>query len=331
MHALFTKPVADAATFANLKKDILKDRKDQRTHDRYLLWAAYFYAQFGESSPYLKRLRAKDIEAFPLERALELIRSLPQWDYQVWYYGRRPLDDLLSLLEGIVPTNIQPPPFAIEYMTPQKWSQPRVFAIHYPRVQADVVRTNYDGQLTPHTYLMSLLYNNYYGGGLGSIVFSEIREARALAYSAHSHASFPERAEDPLYFIAYAGTQYDKVPDLLSVMEDIFRHPRAVENVFNSSKEGLKQELASERVSGVETFFFIHTQQKRGFKEDPRAYAYEHIDSVSLNDFMQFFQEHITPMPPTYVVIADPKLVKDDWLKPYGQLKVLDVDEIIPY
>ena len=37
----------------------------------------------------------------------------------------------------------------------------------------------YDEQMTP----MAQLYNEYFGGGMAGLVFQELREARAFAYS----------------------------------------------------------------------------------------------------------------------------------------------------
>jgi predicted Zn-dependent peptidase len=35
------------------------------------------------------------------------------------------------------------------------------------------------------------LFNNYFGGGMGSVVFQTIRESKALAYSTYSYFSLP--------------------------------------------------------------------------------------------------------------------------------------------
>jgi predicted Zn-dependent peptidase len=40
------------------------------------------------------------------------------------------------------------------------------------------------------------LFNNYFGGGMGSIVFQTIRESKALAYSTYSYFAPPSKKED---------------------------------------------------------------------------------------------------------------------------------------
>ena len=41
------------------------------------------------------------------------------------------------------------------------------------------------------------LYNAYFGGGMNSIVFQEMREARGLAYSADAYMSTGLKSTDP--------------------------------------------------------------------------------------------------------------------------------------
>ena len=48
----------------------------------------------------------------------------------------------------------------------------------------------YDKTLVPTVSL----YNEYFGGGMGSIVFQDLRESKALAYSAMSRYSNADRA-----------------------------------------------------------------------------------------------------------------------------------------
>jgi predicted Zn-dependent peptidase len=44
------------------------------------------------------------------------------------------------------------------------------------------------------------VFNNYFGGGMGSIVFQTIRESKALAYSTFGYYVAPQKKND-LYII----------------------------------------------------------------------------------------------------------------------------------
>ncbi|MEJ7665710.1 MAG: insulinase family protein [Hymenobacter sp.] len=65
------------------------------------------------------------------------------------------------------------------------------------------------------------LYNEYFGGGMGSIVFQDLRESKALAYSAMSRYANADKAGRSNYIISYIGTQSDKLPEAMSGMESL--------------------------------------------------------------------------------------------------------------
>jgi predicted Zn-dependent peptidase len=56
------------------------------------------------------------------------------------------------------------------------------------------------------------VFNNYFGGGMGSIVFQTIRESKALAYSTLLLCGSTKK-NDLYYYIGYVGSQADKFKD----------------------------------------------------------------------------------------------------------------------
>lgn len=55
-----------------------------------------------------------------------------------------------------------------------------------------------------------IMCNEYFGGGMNSIVFQEMREARGLAYSANAFMMQPTRLTDDYAFTTFIATQNDK-------------------------------------------------------------------------------------------------------------------------
>ena len=51
------------------------------------------------------------------------------------------------------------------------------------------------------------MYNEYFGGGMGSVVYQEIRESKALAYSTFSVFQMPRKNNYSHYNIAYIGSR----------------------------------------------------------------------------------------------------------------------------
>ncbi|WP_333864862.1 insulinase family protein, partial [Chitinophaga sp.] len=75
----------------------------------------------------------------------------------------------------------------------------------------------YDPTQTAHVDL----FNGYFGGGMGSVVFQTIRESKALAYSTYAGFSSPDKKDKQYMMMAYVGTQADKMNDALTGMNEL--------------------------------------------------------------------------------------------------------------
>src|SRR5690606_9315942 len=99
-----------------------------------------------------------------------------------------------------------------------------VYFVDYDMVQAEVIllskSINYNAEDVP----VVSLYNEYFGGGMGSLVFQEMRESRALAYSVRSQYAMPGRLNEPSYNFSYIGTQSDKFKEAVVGMQDLLNN-----------------------------------------------------------------------------------------------------------
>ena len=68
------------------------------------------------------------------------------------------------------------------------------------------------------------VFNEYFGGGMNTIVFQEMRAARALAYSAGAMLSSPGFNDDSYSFYARIGSQNDKLRDAVEAFDEIINN-----------------------------------------------------------------------------------------------------------
>ena len=137
-------------------------------------------------------------------------------------------------------------------------------------VQAEVARSRnaerYDAKEVPTISL----FNNYFGGGMGSIVFQTIRESKALAYSTSSYYSTPSKKDDRDVISAYIGTQADKFNEATAAMNELLTTLPQSDKLFATAKDGLKKTLASERTTQDGIIFNYIRAQKLGNNTDIR-------------------------------------------------------------
>jgi predicted Zn-dependent peptidase len=56
---------------------------------------------------------------------------------------------------------------------------------------------------------------------MASVVFQDIRESKALAYSTYAYFARPGKKEDPFEAGFYVGTLADKLPDAMKAVNDL--------------------------------------------------------------------------------------------------------------
>src|SRR5690606_585987 len=121
------------------------------------------------------------------------------------------------------------------------------------------------------------LFNEYFGGGMNSIVFQEIREAQGLAYSVFSSYSEPARKEDPNYLYAYVGTQADKQADAMAAMMDLINNFPESQEAFNIAREGILNKIESERITRSGVIWSYISAEDRGIDYDIRRDIYADV------------------------------------------------------
>ena len=106
-------------------------------------------------------------------------------------------------------------------------------------VQANILMVSKDQKMDIGLLPEATLFSEYFGGGLSSIVFQEIREARALAYSAQASFTVPYRTDESHFVYGYVGTQADKLKIATDAMLDLMNDMPKAEKQFNLARESI--------------------------------------------------------------------------------------------
>ena len=65
------------------------------------------------------------------------------------------------------------------------------------------------------------MFNGYFGGGMNTVVFQELRESRGLAYSAWASYQTPYRPADSEFFLTSIISQNDKMTDCIATFNSM--------------------------------------------------------------------------------------------------------------
>ena len=199
---------ADETALTALKARIAKSRKDSKANKGAILQGLTSYAIYGAKNKFNNNLSNQELEEVTSQELMERLKNLNNYEQTVIYYGPTPLPALVGKLQTLhtVPTTFTATSALKEFKQTNQ-TQNQVLFTDYDMVQAETrwIRNteNYD---TDKNTIVNV-FNNYFGGGMGSLVFQTIRESKALAYSTFGYYIAPQKKDQEYYMLGYVGSQ----------------------------------------------------------------------------------------------------------------------------
>lgn len=303
----------------------LASRRAQIDNPNYLSHALLSYSMRGKDSPYKKSLSNKELLSLRGSSLSAELAKLLQSKYELSYYGPRSKGELEKLALLGKPRKSAPKRRKITYPVAK---QSEILLIDQPNAQA-IIRIYWPSKPTDTKgRVMAKLANNYLGG-MGGLLFQEVREARGLAYSVAAQARQGAYKEDDGVLHAMVGTQADKSPEALSVLLAQLKRP-IDEKRLAASKKALIQAYRNDHVKARDRIGVLRAWARAGHKEDPRAEELalvESIDAKTLGEYLQSF----TKVPAKITLVGPKARVQLDKLKAFGTIQELRAKDVFNY
>ncbi len=310
--------------------DILKRRKDAMLSKKSLLFGGlYSWGLYGEDSPFRDILDEKELKAASSGQLIGEIRQLFDLPHEIYYYGRRSPKEMKILLEEFHPSpggqaRLPRPCRSYE----EKAGEGKVFFTHYDMSQVEIYRLAPCGIFNPG-YLTGIeLFNEFFGEGLNSLFFQEIREARGLAYSAWSGVSLPDRPHQHHILSSYIGTQSDRLAGALRAMDSLFERLPRKAVLFEEARTALLKSMASDRIDGPEIFWTFMEARDLGLPADYKVRLYRELESFSFSMMEDWFRDIIMPAPANLLVLGSREHLDLAVLESRGPFRELSPEEL---
>ncbi|TND10018.1 MAG: peptidase M16 domain-containing protein [Bacteroidetes bacterium] len=332
---LFEHLLADAQpnklALKNLVDDQLKMRKDNKQNKNVIRSRMQSYGTFGPANPSTNILSEQELRAVKADELINIIKGLTSFEHRILLYGNVSVKTAGMTLnaEHKVPAQLKPVPAAKQYTRQETGNT--VYVVDYDMKQAEIVMISKGGYYTPSLSPQIKMFNEYFGGGMGSVVFQELRESKALAYSTYAYYSVPRKKEDPHYIISYIGTQADKLPEAMKGMTELLTTMPESEVLFGAAKASVVQSLRSDRITKSNILFSYENARKLGLDHDSRKEQFEQIPGMSIADMRNFQQMYVKGKPYTVLVLGKKDQLDINTLKQYGQVKFLTLKDIFGY
>lgn len=324
---------ADTTVYQSMVMDIKQQRENAKKKKGNILSGGLVnYAKYGPLNPFNNIISEEELQKEDPNKLVQLIKGLRNYKHTIFYYGNREANDVLSVFNKMhtVGATLKDYPAAKKY--PElPLAEKKVYVCYYPMKQAEIVMLGKDVLFNKDLFPYAYLYNDYYGSGLSSIMFQEIREKQALAYSVYSNFGVPSRANESHYLTSYVGTQADKMKTALSEMNKLLNDMPEVKQQFEGARSSVVKTLESDWITRSDIYGAYDRAKKRGLNYDVRKVIYEKAKTMSLTDVHNFFNLHVKGKKFTYLVIGKKEDIKLDALKAIGPVQELSTKELFGY
>ena len=310
-----------------------KSRMDAKSNQSRNFNALFQYGVYGPYNSQRNQLSIDEMRQLDPQELLNLLKSLKSYKHTVLYYGPMTADEMASAVTAnhIVEGELADVPECKHYeMQPTDNNEILIAPYDAKNIYLRMVH-NEQRPWNPDEAALVALFNEYYGGGMNTIVFQEMREARGLAYNAFAAFIEPSYLDQPEYFFTHIITQNDKMMDAVGHFLEILNDMPESEQAFGIAKEALTKRLASQRTTKFSLINAWLNAQNLGIDYDINERIYEALPNITLQDIALFEKDQMANKAYRYIILGNEKELDMKALEKMGTVKRLTTEEIFGY
>ena len=314
-----------------------KSRADNKLDQQANFGVLRTYGLYGTYNRARNILTGEQLKQTHPQDLLDLLKHLKEYEHTVLYYGPLTDGDLSAALAAHTGSNGSavgktPAPQAKHY-TKQPTPANEILLAPYDAKNIYMQMYHIEPlKWNPEEAALKALFNEYYGGNMGSVVFQEIRESRGLAYNAFAGYQDPEFKDDDCeYALVHIISQNDKMMDCIRQFHQILDVIPQSEGAFRIAKEAVTKKIASNRTTKSELLSAWLEARDLGIDYDQNERIYRALDQVTLQDIVRFEQQHMAHKTWRYVILGNEKELDMKALEKIGPVKRLTPEETFGY
>ncbi|TPW19147.1 MAG: peptidase M16 domain-containing protein, partial [Elusimicrobia bacterium] len=173
-------------------------------------------------------------------------------------------------------------------------------------------------------------YNTYMNGSMSGVIFQEIREARALAYSAGGGYDGGDRKDDENALWGSLGCQADKTVEAAGLLAKLLREPPISEERFAETRKAIEEDYRSNVVNFRSIPGAVFGWNERGLPGDPRPAQFRRVLSYSRKE-LESFAAKFRGRPLTLYVLGNRERLDLKGLAALGSVQELKLEDVFPY
>lgn len=317
---------ADPQRIKDLAKNYKLETSALKKENSSLAIAALTKIVYNDKSKYIDKLNYKETKALKPSDIENSFKDVQKSECNVVYTGKLSHDKVAECAKKLVAPSKEHGEFEKKLLVPEA---PMVYFVNSPgsRQNTILTYTPLPASKDANERAAAIIWGSYFGGDMFSVMFQEIREMRAMAYSAQGSLmkNYYDQAPDSnMGYMTYIGTQADKTNEVLSVLDSIFKAMPVRESNLQTSRRSLLNKINNSYPSFRSIGSYVAGNEAFGAYRDPNACFVLNEANVSEDDILDFYKNRIKNASRVIIVVGDRKKTDFETLKKFGSIKELD-------
>ena len=329
---LMLNAIPDEDILRNLKADELMSRQMAKANQNSCSSALNRYVMYGPDYVRSVTLSDSQVMALTSRELLGMIRDLLDCQHTVLFYGPQDESRARDIILEHHKCGDNLTALTKKRTKKQIVTSPKVILAQYDSRQFNYIQYSDRGEtfsIDDVPYIE--LFNEYFGGSMNSIVFQEMRESRALAYSAGANLSSPSYLDDTYSFYARIGSQNDKLKAAVQAFDLVINEMPESDKLFATSKTSIESVLRTSRTVGMSVLNSYLNAQELELKEPLAKTVYDKLADLTMDDLISCQQKWIRNRVYIYGLLGNLDDLDMQFLRSLGPVETVSLDELFGY
>lgn len=327
---LLKNPVSDRSKQRNLRQMAKIERRfESRTPDQ-VADALFNYGIYGENSKYLRRMTVREVRRMNCNSLLDLLSQTIELPYHIHYSGSLDMRYVEKVISNSLKLNTKPSNNEIPVLIPrEKISENKILFVDDSRSLQSRIYFYIEGEkIDGREIALMNAFNRYFGTGMTSLIFQEIREFRSMAYAAYGRFLQGNHLEQPGYLQVFVGTQADKTAEAVETVHQLITDMPRRENRVDQIRTALIQSINNNKPEKRNISETVENWHLLGIKKDPRMMQYEIYNNLDFVGIMEFYRRNVARKPILITIVGDSSNVDMDALSKFGEIEFVKKKDI---
>lgn len=331
VNEILTRPGMEEKQMKRMVDDMKASVKMQKQDPMGIAAALSEYVMYGDQSSYVRSLTVKEAKALKAPDMIAAFRDALTYSGNIIYTGQKDFREVSEILRERISWSNQPVASEFVVLDRKQYSEPMVFLHDNKKARQGNIHFFVEGNTiqNENEYADMTAFNDYFGSGMSSIVFQEIREFRSLAYTAYAVFNRPQLKGKPGYLNGYLNTQSDKTIEGIEALSQlILDMPEKPERM-----DGIRKGLTLNSFTSFPDFRNIGSRvanwRRLGYEQDPGELYEKYFSQIRFENIVDFYKKQVHGKPLIISVSGQMKKIDTGKLEKLGKIRFLKYNQFI--